>query len=658
MLEHLHVRGLALLDDVSLDLGPGLTVLTGETGAGKSLLVDALALLRGGRARGEVVREGRAEARVQAAFRVEGPAREDLADRLAAHGIEWAEGEALIVERVVQASGRGRVVIQGHMTTQAVLAEVGPWLVDLCGQHEHVAIAAPAKHMELLDAYAVLDEELERYGTAYRAWLEAERARRALQARVQENQLRADSLREQLAELARVDPQPGELETLVSRSMMLRDASRWLELAGEIESLLVESDEAITSRLGAMVDRIRRMRAGAALESTITSLVDPLEAAIAAVDDAARVAGGIGRILDVEEGELDRVEARRFELERLARRCGGSIEGALAKKASLEDELAELDDAEPRIRKAEAEVAALREQVEAHADRLHRARVAAAQDLASALGDALRALHLPHARCELVVEPLAAGEEAGLANDTRRFGPRGRDRVELRFSANPGEPLQPLSKVASGGELSRVLLALKGVLHRGDDVSTSVFDEVDAGVGGIVGDAIGFRLWSAAQGRQILCITHLPQVAACGDVHLYVAKQVEGGRTSTRVLTLDGPARVEELARMLGGSLDSARAHAKVLLEAGARAGEGAESVASERAAKTAKAGVAAPAKAGVQAEVAAPVKAPRTVKAAKAVKAAQPTPVAKAASAAKAKPAAKPPTVSKPTKSAARAAR
>jgi DNA repair protein RecN (Recombination protein N) len=434
-----------------------------------------------------------------------------------------------------------------------------------------------------------------------------------------------------------------------------------LELAGEIESQLVESDEAITSRLGAMVDRIRRMRAGAALESTITSLVDPLEAAISAVDDAARVASGIGRILDVEEGELDRVEARRFELERLARRCGGSIEGALAKKASLEDELAELADAEPRIRKAEAEVAALREQVESHADRLHRARVAAARDLASALGEALRALHLPHARCELVVEPLAAGDDAGPANDTRRFGPRGRDRVELRFSANPGEPLQPLSKVASGGELSRVLLALKGVLHRGDDVSTSVFDEVDAGVGGVVGDAIGFRLWSAAQGRQILCITHLPQVAACGDVHLYVAKQVEGGRTSTRVLTLDGPARVEELARMLGGSLDSARAHAKVLLEAGARAGEGAEPGASERAgkaAKTAKAEVAAKPKAVVQDEVAAPAKPLRTVKTAKAVKAAQPTPVAKAASAAKAKPAAKPPTVSKPTKSAARAAR
>jgi DNA repair protein RecN (Recombination protein N) len=468
------------------------------------------------------------------------------------------------------------VVIQGHITTQAVLAEVGPWLVDLCGQHEHVAIAAAAKHMELLDAYAVLDDELESYGTVYRAWQEAEKARRALLARVEENRLRADSLRDQLEELARVDPQPGELETLVSRSLMLRDASRWLELAGEIESQLVESDEAITSRLGAMVDRIRRMRAGGALESTITSLVDPLEAAIAAVDDAARVASGIGRILDVEEGELDRVEARRFELERLARRCGGSIESALARRASLEQELAELDDAEPRIRKAEAEVAALRTQVEARADRLHRGRVAAARDLASALGEALRALHLPHARCELVVEPLVAADDTSATADTRKFGPRGRDRVELRFSANPGEPLQPLSKVASGGELSRVLLALKGVLFRGDAVSTSVFDEVDAGVGGIVGDAIGHRLWSAAQGRQILCITHLPQVAACGDVHLHVAKQVEGGRTSTRVLTLDGPARVEELARMLGGSLDSARGHAKVLLDAGARAGEGA----------------------------------------------------------------------------------
>ncbi|MCY1059657.1 DNA repair protein RecN [Nannocystis sp. SCPEA4] len=554
MLSYLHIRGLALLDDVALELGRGMNVLTGETGAGKSIIVDALALLRGARGRAEIVRQGADAARASAQFELDAGALRRLGPALDELGI--GEGrEALVLERVVGRAGRGRSVVQAVLTTQGMLERVGEQLIDICSQHEHHSLTHVARHIDLLDAYAGLDADAGAYAEQYREWQVAAQAAADLRRRAAEGAARADFLRFQIEEIERVSPEPGELAGLRQRAVLLRDSHRWAAFARQAHDVLYESDDAIAGRLAILLDEARR---GADSSRLLGEIQEQLVAAQVACEEAAAAAARFANEMSFEPGDLEQVEERLHELETLKRKHGGDLEALPARLTAMREELSQLDHADAHLEALDARAQELLGKCLQRAAGLHARRAAAAEGLARAVEAELAALHIPRARLEARVEELPPGQ----------LGPRGLDRVEFMFSANPGEPVAPLNRVASGGELSRVLLAIKSVLSTGDSVTTYVFDEVDAGVGGAVAEAIGRRLHAASRQRQVLCITHLPQIAAFADAHFRVEKHTQAGRTITRVVKLSDDERVEELARMLGGSrvTTSAREHAHALI--------------------------------------------------------------------------------------------
>ena len=553
MLSYLRIRGLALLEDVALELSPGLNVLTGETGAGKSIIVDALALLRGARARTDLVRAGANECTVDAQFDLGSELGARLGPLLQARGLPDDVG-SLVVKRATPRGGRGRSFLQSELVTQQVLAEVGEHLIDICSQHEHHSLTRVTRHGELLDSYAGSEQLLGDYAIAYARLREAERTLERLRDQGEEAVRRADYLRFQVDELERAAPEPGELDALRSRVELLRDAQGWADFAALAQDLLSDSDSAVLTQISRLLDRARR---GSDHVAQLAAMATELETAKAACEEAASLCSRLAADLDLDPGDLDRAEERLHLLTTLARKHG-SLAELPATLEAMREELDTLDHAEERIAELEHEIASLRATSLGQARQLHDQRLAAADQLGRALERELVALHLPRTRLEARVEALG----------TDQLGPRGFDRVEFLFSANPGEPLAPLTRVASGGELSRVLLALKGVLATTGAVATYVFDEIDAGVGGAVAQAIGQRLQRAAATSQVLCITHLPQIAACADTHFRVEKRSQGGRTITRVTALDPDQRIEELARMVGGKkvTASAREHARQLL--------------------------------------------------------------------------------------------
>ncbi|MCA9692163.1 MAG: DNA repair protein RecN [Myxococcales bacterium] len=559
MLGYLHIRGLALLDDVALEFGQGMNVLTGETGAGKSIIVDALTLLRGARGRAELIRKGAEAARVEAQFALGPGARARVSPVLDELGVSLPEEEGLVVSRVIGRSGRGRSAIQATLTTVGVLEQAGELLIDICSQHEHHSLTKISRHRELLDAHAGLLDEVAAHDEVYGRWRESATALVELRARASEATSRAEFLRFQIDEIERVDPQPGELDALRGRITLLRDAHRWASFAHEARSVLYEDDDAIAARLASLLHEARRGSVGS---DVLVEIQEQLAAAQVACEEAAAAASRFAGEVTVEPGELELAEERLHELERLRRKHAATEDELCARIAAMRTELEELEHVDDHLVALEQREGELRARCEALARKLTERRKAAAKRLTDAVVEELRALHIPGARLEVEIVT-REGEDGRL-----ELGLGGADRVEFRFSANLGEPAMPLTKVASGGELSRVLLAMKGVLATGDHVATYVFDEVDAGVGGAVAEAIGRRLHRASRERQVLCITHLPQIAAFADTHFRVEKRTVKGRTTTRVVQLDEEARVEELARMLGGAriTDSAREHASQLL--------------------------------------------------------------------------------------------
>jgi DNA repair protein RecN (Recombination protein N) len=556
MLSYLRVRGLALLDDVTLELSPGLNVLTGETGAGKSIIVDALALLRGARGKSELIRSGDDAAVVDAQLELGERTSERMAALLTERGISCGSLPELVLQRVLPGSGKGRSFVQAQLTTLGVLTEVGEQLIDICSQHEYHSLTRVAGHVELLDSYAELGPDLARYAASYGAYRQRLTELETLRSRTGDAAQRGDYLRFQLEEFDRIQPQPGELAAVERQVSLLRNAHGWAEYAATLDERLSESEDSVLTTLGTLVERGRR---GMSESAHLSSIVEQLMVAQSACDEALRAAHRFSRELEVDPGQLDAAEQRLHDLTRLRRKHGVEQDDLGAVAVGLRKELQELENLESRLRELEQQTEAGRQEALKLAYALSESRVRATTGLATALERELHALCMPSARLQAKVE-LQAPEE---------LGPRGLDRVEFLFSANPGEPLAPLTRVASGGELSRVLLALKGTLAAGDQVATYVFDEVDAGVGGAVAEAIGNRLSRAARHHQVLCITHLPQIAAFADAHFRVDKRTQAGRTVTRVAQLDESERITELARMLGGSRvsDTALQHARQLLE-------------------------------------------------------------------------------------------
>ena len=570
MLTHLRITDFALLDDVEIDLGPGFNVLTGETGAGKSLLVEAVALLRGGRASAEVVRAGAEEARVEAVFEPpHGPAAEALKDRLAKAGIDPAE-EGLIVRRVIGKSGRGRVYINNSLSTAAALGEVAGVLIELAGQHEHQSLGDPQKHLAILDAFGGNEAMLVEMAAAHARIGEAGQALAAATLDERQRTEREEFLRFQLKELEEAKLEPGEEERLKIERERLRAVEK-------LSAGARRGEDALYSREGAIVDEV----AGIGRELIELGRVDPELARLGKQIDEARLqledaAGDLRRYLDglsADPERLQEAEDRLHLVGKLLRKHQAADVGALcARRDRIATELGDLTSHEERRSRLGQELATARAEGKKRAEALTAARKKASRTLSTRVEKALAELAMKGARLEVQVSSATArdGDDPALVFDGVRLTASGWDRAEFLLAANPGEDARPLHRVASGGELSRIMLALKRILSRADQVATYVFDEVDAGIGGAVADVVGQQIRSVAEEKQVVCITHLAQIAAYADVHFRVETGNVGGRVHTAVRKLDATARKDEIARMLGGAkiTPKARAHAEEMLRA------------------------------------------------------------------------------------------
>ena len=556
MLRHLRVTNFAILSDVAIELGEGMNVLTGETGAGKSLIVEAVNLLRGGHASANIPRTGTDETVVKAIVEIP----EDLAARVAGviegAGLPRGEHGEVFIRRVIQRGGRSRTYVNGALTTLARLAELGALLVDLSGQHQHQGLVDPGRHLEILDAFAgepalvaamaAAWAELRRVGDELSALGGDERAREA----------RLDYLRYQLEELDGAALRPGEDAAIDIERARLAAVDQLQAAARAAEESLYGGDDSARDRVAAALREVERAaRTDPGLEP-VTRQLGEIETLI---DDAADQLRGYADKLEGDPERLAWLDERLALIRRLTRKHNGSLDEVIAKAAELRGELEALTGREARL----AELAALRAGVEAAAvtaaGALTRSRKQAARRLEKEVGAALVELGMGSARLSVVVEP-------------RTLGPTGADRIELMLASNKGEDTRPLTKVASGGELSRIMLALKLALRRADEVATYVFDEVDTGIGGATAQVVGSQIRAVADHRQVLCVTHLPQIAAYADQHFHVEKTELAGRTETHVRKLGAPARKDELARMLGGHATSkAKAHAAELLADAAR---------------------------------------------------------------------------------------
>lgn len=539
MLSELRIVNFALIEQLNLQFQSGFTVLTGETGAGKSLLIDAIALLVGGRASTDQIRSGEEEAQLEASFHL--PDTHPLIRRLRAQDLIGPHGSELILRRVLSRSGRHRVYVNGNLCPLRVLEELGGTLIDIHGQHEQQSLLASAKQVDALDAFGRLYELRGRYEQAYQSWRDLRAQLAELQSEVVDRARIEDMLRFQSQEIEQACLLPDEEEQLRNERQRLVHAHRLRELAHEVHGELQEDEQAVLTRLG------RIGRALAELAQTDPAMGDCEQAATESAIQLKDLAGRLRDYAQQLEADPDRqalIEDRLELIQRLKKKYGGSIESVLALGRRVQEELQLLDSREERTAELAAWLEEEARRLRTLAQQLSKKRMDAAKRMTTLVGVELAAVKMEQAVFQITVS--SDESEEGL-------GPVGRDRVEFLLSSNPGEPPRPLGRVASGGELSRIMLALKTVLAEMDQVPVLVFDEVDTGVGGAVAAAMGTRLRKLGSFHQVFCITHLPQVASQAEHHLLVEKGQESQRTSTSVRVLTGMGQEEEIARMLGG---------------------------------------------------------------------------------------------------------
>ncbi|HXH05242.1 MAG TPA: DNA repair protein RecN, partial [Vicinamibacterales bacterium] len=523
MLRSLSVRRLATIDAIDVEFAPGLTVLTGETGAGKSMLVEALGLLVGERASPDLVRTGADAATVEAVFAT-------------------PDGGELLVRRDVSSLGRSRAFLDGSPVTTAALRERVGGLVDLHGQHAHQELLDPVTHLDVIDAFGGLEALRAAVAAAHQRWRAALRALEEARAAATDREARLDLLAFQLQDIDRVAPRAGEDEELAAAHRVLAHADRLARLASEAYAALYDGDAAALATLAGVWRRLGEL---AAIDPRFAPFLEPRDTIRSQLEELAFFLRSYAAGLEASPDRLQAVDDRLAALERLKKRYGPTLADVLARREALERERERLEHVADTLAALECEATAARDRYAAAARELSSARRDTAGPFCRRLEAALAELAMPHTRCELRLAEEEAEEE---------WTARGLDRGELYLSPNPGEDLRPLARIASGGELSRIMLALKTLAATDAPGKTLVFDEIDAGIGGAVADVIGRRLQQLAERCQVLCITHLPQIAACGATHLRIRKSVTGGRTWTAVERIAGNDREEEVARLIAGS--------------------------------------------------------------------------------------------------------
>lgn len=552
MLQSISIRNFAIIDRLDLEFGPGLNVLTGETGAGKSIIMDALNVILGGRAGVEMVRGGQGRAVIDAVFDVaDSP---DLAAFVEERGFDIEDGQ-LLLSREVAASGKSAARVGGRPATVAQLKEIGDWLVDLHGQHEHQSLLAVPRHLDILDEWGgreVLALRAE-VAAAYQTVQRLRRERAALETDARERAHLIDLYGFQVREIEDAKLEPGEEEELAADSRRLANAQKLAEAAAEATSALDGDDGG--GLLTGLAASMRALEDAASLDEQLAPIVDSINSARYELEEAARDLARYQDSVEFNPERLEQIEERLETIRSLKRKYGDTIEEVVEYGRQTARKLDSLANSEERGQELDTEIAKADLRLRELAETLSSRRAGLAEEFAAIVLAELRDLAMEKTRFAVQIE---RGEPSA----------KGIDRVEFVIAPNPGEPLRPLAKIASGGEISRVMLAIKSALARQEPLPTMVFDEIDVGVGGRTGSVIADKLAAISRTAQVLCITHLPQIASRGRSHFYIEKQVVGDRTVACVSPLSPEQRVDELARMLGGAeiTETVRQHAREML--------------------------------------------------------------------------------------------
>lgn len=541
MLEHLHIKNVALIKESEISFGEGLNILTGETGAGKSMVIDSLQFALGGRAGKDFLRHGEKQASVEALFAMQSEA---LQEKLEENGIQPEEDGSVLITRTLSEAGKSVCRVNGSTVTVSMLREIAEDLIDIYGQHEHQSLLNPSKHIRLLDRFcgAGFGDAMEEYKKSYHALKELEKQLQSLMGDESRREQRMDILQFQKEELEAGELRLGEEEDLLEQKKRLSSMEKLMRLTRESLALLYDGENMMPSACDQLGDALAKLQEAAEYDNSLNTFADALADAYAAVEDTARELKREAEKQENDPDALEEIEERLQLIYKLKRKYGGSVEAALAFYDKVVQELDFLSNSSEKVAELTLEKEKEQKKLSAAAEKLSALRRSTAQQVAAQIEASLKDMEMKDARFHIQID-----EKADWTAD-------GKDKVEFLISANAGENLKPLAKIASGGEMSRVMLALKTVLVDADEIGTFIFDEIDTGVSGRTARKVGEKMRFLGSKRQILCITHLPQIAAMADQHFLIEKESSHGETTTQVTPLEGEGSVLEVARLMGGS--------------------------------------------------------------------------------------------------------
>lgn len=565
MLEELRIRDFAIIDDLTLQFNSGLVVFTGETGAGKSIILDALGAILGARVDTTSIRKGADRAIVEGFFRLDGPERDFINELLDREGL-LEEPNRLWLGREIRAEGRTVARVNGRTVSLSVQSEIGEALVDVHGQSEHLSLLKVRNHRDLLDRFAHDQENLTVYQSQFKQWSAFGKQLAELHAIEQTARDRADMLKYQIQEIGDARIKPEEETTLVQERTRLMNAETLSSLSQSALAMLDEGTEGGSAATDLLGQAARDLAELARIDPQMQVLAQQVEDALSSVSDLAYELRGYLEGIEFNPNRLDQIEERLDLFNRLKRKYGGSLTSALAHLQTAVAELEKVEGVEEQIGEVKEKIFQLKQVLSDSAQKLSEQRKLAATQLADGVEQQLHLLEMEKARFQVAQGVVESEQGLALGDRKLAFDANGVDQIEFLIETNPGEGLKPLAKTASGGETSRLMLALKTVLAEVDHIPTLVFDEIDSGIGGRVGMTVGGMLWNLGKQHQVLCVTHLPQLAAFGDQHFHVTKRSDNGRTATQVEQLQGDSRVEELAAMLGASTTVTLASAREIL--------------------------------------------------------------------------------------------
>jgi DNA repair protein RecN (Recombination protein N) len=573
MLSELHIRNFAIIDNLEISFSKGLNVLTGETGTGKSIIINAVNMILGDKASDDLIRTSAKEGVVEALFDI--AENEELSAKLRERGFEIEE--SVVIRRVVSRGGRSKAFMNGGLVALPLLSTTGEEFLNIYGQHEHQSLQRHERHIDILDEFGGLMELRSIYQDRFRRLMQIKKELGDLKAQEERVSRERELMTFQLGEIEAAKLKPGEDRNLTEERRVLMNVEKLLENSQGAEHILYSGDGSVMERLNGVLERVREL---VRIDPSAPPFVQGLESAIYQLEDVAHSLRSYGQKVEVNPERLDEIEARLDEITRLKRKYGPTLHDIFQFRSRAEAELGEMETSKDRVGQLESEERELQGEILSLAKDLSGKRRMVARRLEGEIEKELADLSMDKTRFQVRIEGSDKAPEKEVRGDLRVGGihltPKGMDEVEFLISPNIGEALKPLSKIASGGELSRIMLAMKSILAEAGAGQTLIFDEVDAGIGGATAEVVGRKLRVLSKRHQVLCVTHLPQIACFADTHYHVSKETREGRTITGVKKLEDDGITDEIARMLGGVriTSKTRAHAREMIENIKGAGE------------------------------------------------------------------------------------